>query len=381
MDGALDPGAEKGAEKEADKLVKRRRQVGCKNRTGRKFCGHYDIWVRDEIYEIAIELGCKTSFPVPRILLTRIATSETIGIVPLSLSLAKDLSITTLPRPSVIGLPHHRDTPIHTLTRLSTKPTNRCRYLQLRQLTLTPVLPFQRAGQIHPPSEQWKNVDFEKFARAWNGLVDLQPHNVLDSNQRLYYKLPQQLGAHHKKTIAWSLEQSTLAEGQNFAARRPLLELLTSEHNFAHGPAALPLPEHGEVDLAVTGTYDGTSFDRLDPISSSGDSAYDPGTDDDEQDHPANLVIIQSVQPETQSEPPTETQSEPPMGSTNTAAAPNIARRLLYQSTLPGAQPRAGKSKSKADRCAVCVNAYCARRHECPGKGGGNIVPVSDILP
>src|ERR1700761_5685971 len=59
-----------------------------------------------------------------------------------------------------------------------------------------------------------------------------------------------------KKTIAWSLEQSTLAEGQNFAARRPLLELLTSEYNFAHGPAALPLPEpDGEVDLAVTGMW------------------------------------------------------------------------------------------------------------------------------
>ncbi|KAJ7196492.1 hypothetical protein GGX14DRAFT_672632 [Mycena pura] len=372
-------------------ILRRNQRVGCKNRTGRKFNGHYDIWVRDEIYELAVELGCKTSFPVPRILSTRIATSETIGIVPLSLSLAKELSITTLPRPSVVGLPHHRDTPVHTLTRLSTKPTNRYRYLQLRQSTLTPVLPvhthkeyitfkqhinnaqFRRSGQPHPPSEQWKDVDFEKFARAWNGLVDLQPHNVVDSNQRLYYKLPQQLEVHHKKTIAWSLEQSTLAEGQNFAARRPLLELLTSEYNFAHGPAALPLPEpDGEVDLAVTGTYDGTSFDRLDPVSSSGDSAYDPGADDsDEQDPLANLVIIQSDQPENQSDsPPTETQSEPPTGSTNTAAAPNISPRLLYQSTLPGAQPRAGKSKSKADRCAVCVNAYCARRHECPGKGG-----------
>lgn len=28
---------------------------------------------------------------------------------------------------------------------------------------------------------------------------------------------------------------------------------------------------------------------------------------------------------------------------------------------------RAGTSK---DRCAVCVSAYCERRHECPGRGG-----------
>jgi hypothetical protein len=84
--------------------------------------------LRDEIVELAIQVASKPSFPLPRVLSTRIATSETIGILPIGKSLAESYKMTTLPRPNIIGVPHHRDTPVHILTRLSTKTTNLYRY-------------------------------------------------------------------------------------------------------------------------------------------------------------------------------------------------------------------------------------------------------------
>lgn len=184
--------------------------------------------------------------------------------------------MTTLPRPCITGVPHHRDTPVNVLTRLSTKPTNLYRYLQLRQLVLCAVVPvhthkeyitfkanishqkFRKGGTAHPAHEHHKNIDFFKMAQFWNELADGQSRTITDSNQRLYYKLPQQLEAHHKKTILWSSERSTLADGSNFIARKPLLDLLNSEDNYAEALPAIPLPEpcpDGELDLSIDGQH------------------------------------------------------------------------------------------------------------------------------
>ena len=106
-----------------------------------KYSGHFALWLTDEITELTTELGVTPSFTPPPILVTRIATSETFGLVPLSNQLAEKFNITTLPTRCITGIPHHHDTPVHTLTRLSTKPINRYRYIQLRQHTLYPVTP------------------------------------------------------------------------------------------------------------------------------------------------------------------------------------------------------------------------------------------------
>jgi hypothetical protein len=249
-------------------------QVGFHNRTGKKFKGHFDIWVRDEIVELTVAVGSKPSFPLPRVLSTRVTTSETIGILPISTSLAENLNITTLPHPRITGVPHHRDVPVHTMTRLSTKTTNPYRYLQLRQLVLHAVLPvhthkeyitfkakineprFRKGGKGHPPHEHWKNIDFVKLAQFWNDLVDGQDRAITESNQRLYYKLPLQLEVHHKKVILWSSERSTLADGANYAARKPLLDILNSTENYANVLPAIPLPEpDGELDLSISGLF------------------------------------------------------------------------------------------------------------------------------
>jgi hypothetical protein len=184
--------------------------------------------------------------------------------------LAQANDITILPRPRVFGVPHYRDTPVHVLTRLSTKPTNQYRYLQLRQRTLYPVLPvhtrkeyatfkqiidnpqFRKTGTTHAPHEHWKNIDFQKLAKAWNLLVNLQPHTITESNQRLYYKIPLQLEVYHKKSILWASERSTLADGSNFAALKPFLSIINAKDNYANVLPAISLPD-GELDLSIAG--------------------------------------------------------------------------------------------------------------------------------
>jgi hypothetical protein len=118
---------------------------------------------------------------------------------------------------------------------------------------------FRKGTKVYPPHEHWKNIDFLKFAQFWNELVDAQPRSVTDSNLRLYYKLPQQLEAHHKKTILWKSECATLSDGSNFAGRKQLLDILNSPDNYADTIPAIPLPEpmpDGELDLSIARSYD-----------------------------------------------------------------------------------------------------------------------------
>ncbi|KIK66912.1 hypothetical protein GYMLUDRAFT_55535 [Collybiopsis luxurians FD-317 M1] len=122
-------------------ILRRNQRVGHFNRTGQKWSNHFDIWLLDEITELAIYLDMLPSFCLPRMLATRIATSESFSIVPIPSALAEEYHISTLPAHRIEGLPHHRDTPVHLLTRLSMKITNPYRYLQLTQRTVFPVIP------------------------------------------------------------------------------------------------------------------------------------------------------------------------------------------------------------------------------------------------
>ncbi|KAK6974969.1 hypothetical protein R3P38DRAFT_3295937 [Favolaschia claudopus] len=100
-----------------------------------------------------------------------------------------------------------------------------------------------------------KNIDWEnKLTPWWNAEVNFQPHTVTDSNMRLYYKIPQELEALHKKLILWSSEKSTLAAGANFTARQAFADILNAEDNLTDALPAIqfePQPD-GELDLSVT---------------------------------------------------------------------------------------------------------------------------------
>ncbi|KAJ7107540.1 hypothetical protein C8R44DRAFT_885526 [Mycena epipterygia] len=189
------------------------------------------------------------------------------------------------------------------MTRLSTKATSQYRYLQLRQGVLCAVLP---GGKVAAPHEHCKNIDFLKSAQFWNELVDGQSRAITDSNQRLYYKLPLQLETHHKKVLSWNSERSTLANGINFTARKPLLNILNSADNHIDVLPAIPLPESvpdGEVDLSIAGSVDLNSFNPM---------AAPPGPGDH-----GHLEFIESEQGSDIDmplyTPPTLTQPAPPM--------------------------------------------------------------------
>ena len=116
-------------------------QIGHHNRTGRKFRSHFDLWLRDEVTELSSEVGTLSSFHPPHVLSTRIATSETFGIIPLATTLAEKWKITVLPTRHITGTPHYRDVPVHTLTHLETWPKTRLCSLQLHQQSLYPITP------------------------------------------------------------------------------------------------------------------------------------------------------------------------------------------------------------------------------------------------
>ncbi|CAK5276222.1 unnamed protein product [Mycena citricolor] len=390
-------------------ILRRNVKVGFHNRTGKKYRGHFALWDRDEIVELAALVGVKPSFPLPRVLSTRIATTETIGILPISQTLAEKLDMVTLPRPRITGVPHHRDTPVNILTHLSTKPTNQYRYLQLRQLTLSPVLPvhtrkeysvfkahidslaFRKGDGSYPVHERYRNVDFEKFAKFWNSLVAAQSPTILDSNQRLYYKIPSQLEAHHKNVIARSSELATLAIGGNFAARRPFLEMLENTAAMSAPGAITFSPTEdadlwdGELDTSIGGYYSETSFNPTAGVPES--DAYDPELDFSDI-RSAPLVVIQEsgVQPDLPSPGPstpaaTAPAPVPPPANTTPRAheshpMTSASSMPIQQTTLPavryhpyGGQTTMPEGGSGVDRCAVCTNDFCPRRWICPGKG------------
>ncbi|KAJ3771035.1 hypothetical protein FB446DRAFT_789987 [Lentinula raphanica] len=282
-------------------ILQRNQRVGHLNRTGHKWGNHFNIWLLDEITELTIHLDIRPSFHPPRMLATRIATSESFGIIPIPSALAKDYNISTLPLRRIEGLPHHRDTPVHLLTRLSTRITNPYRYLQLTQCTIFPVIPvhtkkeyaeFKRlvgsesiqSSRNVPANQAWKGINYIKFAKLWNVLVDTQDPTVTDSNERIYYKLPEQLLRHHKKQLEWQASQATMLDGSNAAMIHDHQNLLGSPNRIAHVLPAVPLQDLNiQLDPTVNRLQgvDLTSFNPMALLDGFPDSQFVASEDQD----------------------------------------------------------------------------------------------------
>ncbi|KAJ7800072.1 hypothetical protein B0H13DRAFT_1932798, partial [Mycena leptocephala] len=296
-------------------------------------------------------VGVKPSFPLPRVLSTRIATSETIGILPISKSLAESYNITTLPGPMLSA---YLIIVIH--------PSTSSR---LRQRVLYAVVPvhthkeyitfkmiindqkFRKTGKTaHPPHEHWKNIDFTKLAQSWNDM---------------------QLEAHHKKTLLWNSELATLAGGTNFAARKALLAILEAPDNYADVLPAIPLPEpmaDGELDLSIGGSNDLSSFNPMAEPGEQPDSEFiDLEQGSSSAEIPSMHVIRQTMPVESE--------------ITQTAQGLHLAQhrpslpRVEHQLLLPGASAPVANMSSKAPkRCAPCAKNFCYKRLDCLGRGG-----------
>jgi hypothetical protein len=101
----------------------------------------------DELVEKALHPGIEPSIPIPRLLATRVATSESFGIIPLASTIANEVAIPQLPSLNHHAVSHHDDSPSHALARLFTKPTNIYRYIQLRQRTPVLVIPVHTVAE------------------------------------------------------------------------------------------------------------------------------------------------------------------------------------------------------------------------------------------
>ncbi|KAG6886714.1 hypothetical protein C0992_002689 [Termitomyces sp. T32_za158] len=190
--------------------------VGSFNRTGKKYRGHFDSWLIDEIAELTVELDMTPSFSMPNILSTRIATKESSGINKVPKAMTISYGMYRIEKPLQEGTPYYHNVPVHLLTHLSTTSTSVYQYLQERQQTAHAVTP------IHTPEEYAlfnellktdgfviqtaravnakqvaKTINFNKFAFQWNNMVHIQPES------KIFYKIPQQLKRHHKVWAAY----------------------------------------------------------------------------------------------------------------------------------------------------------------------------------
>ncbi|KAJ7192005.1 hypothetical protein GGX14DRAFT_578453 [Mycena pura] len=363
-------------------------RVGHYNRTGTRWKNHFDLWLLDKNVESAIEVGVETTFSEPRLLATRIATSETFGIIPISPEVAKEAEITILPTPNILSLAHDNDTHSNGLLRFSTKPMQLYRYLQIRQRTTVAVVPvhtrpefelFKRniAGFISTPltansgaDDVCKITDYIAFAVFWNRRVRAQPAHVLNASERIYFKLPEQLLRHHKKTLQWTASRATLTLGSNTDALEPINSILKHPNRTA---ILLPVLEFEpiQVDFHKKDADVGVNLNSFNPMALRNERV-------------AARVPAEPLSPTTIT-PVLRQPSPPPVaGPSNLAGLrPTYDPSVLHQTiislgatdsrdynALEIARPT---KKVAADRpkkrCGLCVLAKCKSAEDCPGSG------------
>ncbi|CAK5282202.1 unnamed protein product [Mycena citricolor] len=394
-------------------IFRRNQSVGHRNRTGSKFCGHFDLWLTDEITEIASQLAVAPSFNPPALLATQIATTETFGIIPIDRKTAADYGIVTLPNIRVDGVPEYHDMPVHTLMLLFTRRTNVYRHLQLRQRALYPVLPVATQAEYRKfkeeinnptwkknsrrsvaPHEANKAIDFERFAVFWNNLVNTQDQTICDPERRLYSKLPQQLEAHHKKVIAYKMERSTLFMGENASALQPFNNLVTAINDTILFLPAVALPNSTVDDttkdlddLAAISRNAATDILATDRVIVSNPNDFVSQQDPDEDVPQPDGSSIQPSQHNTKTQVSTDVDTAPqvvtlPTASSSSTHVPRDSATLSVpmQTQLTvghgsvGFELASGRTLTEKPkkRCARCVAVMCPKRSTCPGCSNRN---------
>ncbi|KAJ7143883.1 hypothetical protein C8R44DRAFT_724893 [Mycena epipterygia] len=227
-------------------------------------------------------------------------------------------------------------------------------YLQLRQLVLSAVLPVHTHkeyitfkthinhqnfwhGTTAPPHEAWKNIAFTNLHNSGISLLT--------------------------KTILWSSERSTLADGINFAGHKPLLDLLNSDENYVDALPVIPLPD-GELELSISDSIVPISFDRMSALPASGGPSNSAFTGNESSDMDS-ITFDNTFQPPQVELKDAEMSMEiGPLQTTALSAL--LVKPAQYQILLPGAAlPTAENESSKSgDCCAVCTKAYCEKWKE-----------------
>ncbi|KAJ7152120.1 hypothetical protein C8R46DRAFT_484877 [Mycena filopes] len=361
---------------------RRNRRIGHYNRTGIRWANHFDIWLLDEIVETAIRLEVKPTFPEPKLLATRIATTETFGIIPITPELATAHEINILPYSNILLTPHHNDNHRYALTRFSTKPVNLYRYLQLRQRTTAAVTPVHTRREFElfqeniasfipsntscTPETVYKVAKYNDFTIFWNRRVAAQSPAELDSSKRIYYKLPEQLERHHKKSIQWRTARATLNMGDNVAALEPIHALLRDPSRKA---VVLPAIMHEIVEVDYnTDPFVGVDLASFNPTAMCHELATQRTIE-------AAIAAVPTLEP-----PPVQL-GEPPLPQPGLeqsvlvfAATGHDGDYELEELARPAKKARWGEVNQKTQRagrrCALCAHAKCGLESTCKGSGG-----------
>ncbi|KAF7310239.1 hypothetical protein MIND_00397600 [Mycena indigotica] len=369
----------------ANWFMRRNRRIGHYNRTGTRWNNHFDIWLLDDIVETAIRLEVKPTFPEPKLLATRIATSETFGIIPITAAIANEHEIPILPPVNVLAASHHNDTPSFALTQLSTKPVNLYRYLQTRQRTTAAVVPVHTRREFEffieniasfipsntptSPEQIYKATDYAALAKFWNRRVVTQPPTELAAEKRLYFKLPEQLERHHKKSLQWKMTRATLHLGENVTALQPIHELLSDP---ARKAVVLPAIMHEPTDLDFTKSQVSVHALAFNPTVMRARSSV-------------QHTIVDAIAAMPTMEPPTVDahEPEPPLELHQTVLAfespPPLdddydwmeEARLTKKARTEVKAASSAPVKRQKRRCAPCAAARCGYEYNCRGKGRG----------
>lgn len=202
--------------------------------------------------EKAANAGVQPSFPIPNNLPTRIATTESFGIIPVPFNMVQQLGF----QPSNNSLLTNTDhvSSQNVLTRLSTTPVSPYKFLASRQHTAFPVVPVHTSAEFDLFTKMLKttkyfvanskqpiaactsrNVDFKLFAKDWTDQVHLAAGEEQSKDKCIYYKLPEQLEHHYQ---VWAASRARVATLTNTVQMRQPFTTIISDPS--HRARVLP---------------------------------------------------------------------------------------------------------------------------------------------
>jgi hypothetical protein len=197
--------------------------------------------------EKAANAGVQPSFPIPNILPTRIATTESFGIIPVPFNIVQQLGFQ--PSSSSLTNTGHISSQ-NVLTQLSTAPVSPYTFLALCQHTAFPVVPVHTSAEFDLFTKMLKtakyfvanskqpiaarasrNVDFKIFAKDWTNQVHLAAGEQQTKDQHIYYKLPEQLEHHYQVWAASRARAATLTN--TVQMRQPFTTIISDSSRLA----------------------------------------------------------------------------------------------------------------------------------------------------
>ncbi|KAJ7193646.1 hypothetical protein GGX14DRAFT_405381 [Mycena pura] len=208
------------------------------------------------------------------------------------------------------------------------------------------------------PEKIYKVTKYDEFARFWNRRVTQQSPAELDSSKRIYFKLPEQLERHHKKSIQWKTTRATLIAQGCRSAR--------NHARACGGQLRSRSPAGTDLVSALVGV----------DLSSFNPTAMRQQLRAQRAVYTASAAIP-SLEP-APVQPEEQPLAQPEVQQTILAFAPTEhdgdyelmeVERPTKKARAAAQQADPGKKRAER-RCALCAHAKCGQELTCKGKGG-----------